>query len=150
MNALMRLGIAGHVKLYRSTGGRKGAMVQGMPVLLVTTTGRRSGQPRAVPLVYIRDGDHYVIAASAGGAPKHPAWFLNLRDQPAVRVQVGAEEWDAAAEITEGDDRAALWARLVQAGAFFAGYQEKTSRVIPMIRLRAAPAASAPGPSAEG
>ena len=137
MNAVMRLGIAGHVKLYRATNGSKGAVVQGMPVLLLSTKGRKTGKERTAPLVYIEEGEGWVIAASAAGADKHPAWFLNLRDAPRVTVQIGAEIFQADCMIhAEGDRRDELYADLSAKGPFFKGYQEKTSRVIPIIELR--------------
>ena len=135
MNPLMRLGIAGHVKLYRSTQGKKGGVVSGMPVLLLTTTGRKSGQQRTVPLVFIEHEGKRVVAASAAGAPKHPAWYLNLADKPAISVEVGAESYGATARITEGDERALLWQKITEASDIFEGYQKKTDRQIPMIVL---------------
>ena len=134
MNPLMKFGIAGHVKLYRSSGGKRGAEVTGMPVLLLTTTGRKSGKPRTVPLVYTeKDGIRY-IAGSYGGNPKHPAWFLNLRENPNVKVQVGADEQDIVAEILPSDERAAIWPMFLETSQFV-GYEKKTTREIPVIRL---------------
>ncbi len=138
MNPLMRLGIAGHVKLYRSTKGRKGNEIKGMPVLLITTVGRKSGEARTVPLVFVEHEGKRVIAASAAGAPSHPAWFLNMEANPAITVELGEDRYEAVARITEGDERALLWDKMVEVGKFFAGYQLKTSRLIPVIVLEPA------------
>jgi deazaflavin-dependent oxidoreductase (nitroreductase family) len=99
MNPLMRMGIAGHVKLYRSSNGTKGGSIKGMPVLLLSTTGRKSGKERTVPLVYVEDGENWLIAASAGGAPKSPAWFFNIQADNRVTVQVGTEVHGAEAVL---------------------------------------------------
>ncbi len=138
MNPLMKLGVAGHVKLYRSTKGRRGGQIQGMQVLLITTVGRKSGEARTVPLVCIEHEGKRVIAASVGGAPNHPAWFLNMEANPAVTVELGEDQYEAVARVTEGDERALLWDKMVEAGKFFAGYQLKTSRLIPVIVLEPA------------
>ena len=135
MNPLMKLGIAGHVKLYRSTNGKMGSHVGEMPVLLLTTTGRKSGKARTVPVVFMQEDDRRYIAASAAGADKHPAWFLNLRDNGDVEGQSGAETFAASAVITDGDERRGVWERLFERYDQFAGYQKKTTRVIPVVRL---------------
>jgi len=107
----------------------------GRPVLLLTTTGAKTGEPRLVPLVYSRDGDSPVIMASKGGAPAHPAWFLNLRANPIVRVEAGGETYHARAVITEGAERDRLWAAHVAQNPGFADYEKRTTRLIPAIRL---------------
>ncbi len=138
MNPLMKLGIAGHVKLYRSTNGKAGGVIQGLPVLLLTTTGRKSGKERTVPLVFIEDDGNRYITASAAGAPTHPAWFLNLQAQPAVQVQIGADTRAVTAEVVGPEQRDELWALFIKAGSFFGDYQKKTTRVIPIIKLTGA------------
>ena len=107
----------------------------GRPVLLLTTTGAKSGQPRLAPVVYSRDGDHYVIVASKGGAPTHPAWYHNLLANPVVTVEVGRETFEARARVTEGAERDRLFAQRVAANPNFAEYQKKTTRVIPVVVL---------------
>ncbi len=82
-----------HVALYRAGGGRVGGRLRkGVPVLLLTTTGRKTGRRRTTPLLYVEEGDRYVVVASAGGAPSHPAWYLNLRSNPAATIQVGGRK----------------------------------------------------------
>jgi deazaflavin-dependent oxidoreductase (nitroreductase family) len=103
----------------------------GRPVLLLTTTGAQSGQPRLAPLVYTRDGDRYVIMASKGGAPTHPAWYHNLLANPVVTVEVGGKTFTARARVTEGAERE----RLIALNPQFNDVQARTSRVIPVVVL---------------
>ncbi len=124
-----------HRGLYRLSGGRFGTALGGMQVLLLTTTGRKSGQARTWPLAYFRDGERVIVVASAGGEPKHPAWYLNLRDNPAVTVQLGATTRRMTATTATGDERARLWARIVAVAPNFADYQRKTTREIPVVIL---------------
>ena len=135
MRTLFRLGISLHVWLYRRLGGRFVGSVRGTPVLLLTTTGRRSGQARTLPLGYVRDGDAYVIAASANGADKDPGWMHNLRAQPAVTVEVGRQRLAARADEAAGSERERLWAALVRVAPSYDGYVRKTTRVIPVVGL---------------
>ena len=107
----------------------------GRTVLLLTTIGARTGGPRIAPLVYTRDGDRYVIVASKGGAPTHPAWYLNLVAHPIVTVEVGRETFLARAVMTEGAERDRLFAAHAAEFSYFTGYQKKTSRVIPVVLL---------------
>ncbi len=107
----------------------------GRPVLLLATTGARSGQPRLAPLVYSRDGDRYVILASKGGAPTHPAWYHNLVANPLVTVEVGGETFRARASVTEGAERERLWEQHATRNPGFRDYQQRTTRVIPVIVL---------------
>ncbi len=108
---------------------------KGRPVLLLSTTGAKSGLPRLAPLVYTRDGDRYVVAASKGGSPSHPAWYHNLVANPVVTVEVGGETFAARASIAGGAERDRLYA--AQAAVFpnFAGYQARTTRIIPVVLL---------------
>lgn len=124
-----------HVALYRRTGGRRGSRTKGVPVLLLTTTGRRSRQLRTVPLVHYRDGDAIVISASNGGNWL-PSWFLNLEADPRVTVQLGDERFDAVADIAGEDERPALWDGMVAQNEEFADYAVRAGRLIPMVRLR--------------
>jgi len=107
----------------------------GHPLLLLTVTGARSGQPRRSILTYSRDGDAYVVAGTAGGSPTDPAWVANVRANPEVVVEVGNETFPALATVVDGPERDALWERHVQALPWFADYPAQTGRLIPMIRL---------------
>jgi deazaflavin-dependent oxidoreductase (nitroreductase family) len=122
--------------------GKLGWRGLGMPVLELTTTGRRSGEPRSVMLTTpLRQGDEVVIVASRGGDDQHPAWFLNLRDDPHVQVALGGgPRRPMVARIAEGDERQRLWAELSTAHTNYAGYQRRTDREIPVVVL--SPAAS--------
>jgi deazaflavin-dependent oxidoreductase (nitroreductase family) len=120
--------------LYRSTGGRIGGKMNGGDVLLLTTTGRKSGKQRTVPLIYIMDGSAYVITASAGGA-KNPGWFFNVRSNPQAVIQVKDKRMSVLGEVAGPDKKPELWARLVEAMPFYANYQKRTSREFPMMIL---------------
>jgi deazaflavin-dependent oxidoreductase (nitroreductase family) len=133
MNAL-------HRAMLRVTCGRVGNEFSGMPVLELITTGRRSGMPRAVMLTSpVQDGDAYVVVASRGGDDHHPAWFLNLRDDPRVQVAVrGGPLVPMHASIATGEERARLWPRVTASYRGYAGYQKRTLREIPLVLLRPA------------
>jgi len=135
VNPLLKLFVKGHVWLYKASGGRRAATMRGRKVILLTTVGKKSGQPRTVPVVPFFDGDDVFVIASMGGAPTHPAWFLNLRANPDVGVQLGPNQWRARAVPVDGEERDRLWKRITAAMPDFAKYQEKTSRVIPVVRL---------------
>lgn len=121
---------------FRANGGQvTSGPFAGRPVLLLTTTGAKSGQPRLAPLVYSRDGDHYVIVASKGGAPTHPAWYQNLLAHPTVTVEVGEGTFEARARVTEGAERDRLFAQRAADSPNFAEYQRRTTRVIPVVAL---------------
>lgn len=135
---MFRLVTTAHNAVYRATGGKVGGTIQGSPVLLLDTTGRKTGQKRTTPLLYLPDGANMVIVASKGGAAKHPAWWLNLRANPETRVQVGSRRLAVVAEETAGEDRRRLWERLVAMYPGYANYQRRTKREIPVIRLRPA------------
>lgn len=136
---LLKLAVGVHVRLYRATGGKLGATTRGLPVLLLTTRGRKSGVERTVPIVYVEDEGDPIVVGSMAGAPTHPAWFLNLRETPSVRVEKGAEKFDATAVVTDAEERERLWKRINAVAPFFEDeYQRKTERVIPVVRLRRA------------
>ena len=124
-----------HIFLYRKSRGKIWNKMLGMPVLLLTTTGRKSGQPRTTPLVYLRDNGDYLIAASKGGADSHPAWYFNLEATPEVRVEVGGQAFTAQVTITEDEERDQIYERFKSAGAHFATYEQMTQRTIPVMRL---------------
>ena len=123
------------VFLYNVSGGRIGGKMGKAPVLLLTTTGRKTGKQRTLPLIYIMDGSAYVITASAGGADKHPGWFFNIRSNPQATIQVKDAHIKVKAEVAGQEKKSELWARLVEVAPNFAGYEKRTSREIPMVIL---------------
>ena len=128
-----------HVRRYRETGGEVGHIwKEGAPTLLLTTTGRKTGESRTTPLIYARDGDRYVIVASQGGAPKHPNWYENLSRDPGVEVQVLDEVFQARARTAEGEERERLWAKANDAWPHYEEYRHRTSRRIPVVVLERA------------
>jgi F420H(2)-dependent quinone reductase len=129
-----------HTRMYRVSGGRLGknwrvgsAVRRPIPVCLVTTIGRKSGQPRTVPLVYMRDGANIVLVASKGGLPENPQWYGNVTANPEVEIEIGRRRSHWRARVAEADERAALWPRLVEMYADFASYQSWTEREIPVV-----------------
>ncbi len=126
---------AEHVRVYRETGGARGYRWRGAKVLLLTTTGRKSGKPRTTPLIHAVDGDRWVVVASKAGAPEHPDWYLNLRADPEVTIEVEADEIAAVATTAEGDERARLWAAMLEQWPAYDEYQSKTDREIPVVVL---------------
>jgi deazaflavin-dependent oxidoreductase (nitroreductase family) len=129
-----------HRLLQRLTRGRAGWQIAGMPVLELTTTGRRSGERRATLLTSpLRDGDAYVVVASRGGDDRHPAWFLNLRDDRNVEVAVeGHPRIAMTARIANAEERARMWPLIASTYPNYAGYQQKTERQIPLVLLEPA------------
>jgi deazaflavin-dependent oxidoreductase (nitroreductase family) len=127
-----------HARIYRLTGGRFVGRVGKAPILLLTTTGRRTGAPRTAPLLYLRDGGQLAIVASFGGHPTHPVWYLNLQANPEVRVQVGRDRFTATARTASAEERERLWPLFVEMYPGYAGYQEKTTREIPVVVLERA------------
>ena len=120
---------------FRASRGVSDDQFAGRPLLLLTTTGARSGQRRTTPLMYVPDGDRLLVIASNAGAPAHPDWYRNLVAHPDVAVEVGAESFDARATVVEGAERQQLWARIVEQYPFFAEHQAKIARQIPVIAL---------------
>lgn len=123
-----------HTALYRVSGGKVGGRMRGAPVLLLSVTGRKSGKRRTTPLLYGREGDAYVLIASAGGAPRNPAWYLNLQGQE-PEVLVGRQRVQVRARDAEGEERERLWALMVALYPAYADYQTKTTRRIPVVVL---------------
>ena len=121
---------------FRANQGKVGGQFNGMPLLLLTTKGAKSGVSRTNPLAYLRDGDRYVIIASYAGAPKNPPWYHNLVANPTVRVEVGGQSFDARAEVVKEPERSALYQRVEAAMPVFSEYKRKTQRSIPVIALR--------------
>jgi len=117
------------------SGGEDGHDWNGVPCLVLTTTGRRSGRLRRNALIYGTDGDDVVIVASRGGDDHHPLWYRNLVDEPAVTVQVGADVFDATARTATADDKARLWPQMAEIWPAYNDYQAKTDRDIPVVVL---------------
>lgn len=119
------------------TGGSLDEQTAKFPsLLLLTTIGAKSGQPRIAPLAYTTDGDNLVIIASKGGAPSNPDWYYNLLANPTVTVEVGSEKFQAQAVVAEGEERERLYAKMVEQLPQFSGYQKKTSRRMPIVVLK--------------
>src|SRR5215470_3856105 len=123
------------IEAFRANGGKVGGMWEGRPLLLLTTTGAKSGRRLTNPLMYMRDGDRLLVFASKGGAPTNPDWYHNLLAHPEVTVEVGNETFEATAHVTEGAERDQLYARQAELYPGFAEYQAKTTRKIPVIAL---------------
>ncbi len=122
----------GVIEEFRANGGK----VKGWaPLILLTTTGAKTGQRRIIPLMYVSDGDRVLAIASKGGSPKHPLWYHNLLAHPEVTVEVGSEKFDATARVLTGEERERAFARAAEVFPPYAGYQKKTPREIPVIAL---------------
>ena len=127
--------IADHLRRYQTTDGADGHLWNGVQCLLLTTTGRTSGAALTLPLIYGRDGERFVIVASRGGAPDHPAWYKNLAAQPRVKLQVAAEKLTATARSAAGEERARLWSLMAKIWPAYEEYRAKTTREIPVVVL---------------
>ena len=124
-----------HIKRYRETDGEVGYIWNGVPTLLLTTTGRNSGQPRTSALIYGRDGDDYLVVASMGGAPEHPQWYRNLTANPAAEIQVRSEHIPVVARTADEDEKPRLWGIVTHFWPNYDVYQTRTERVIPVVVL---------------
>jgi deazaflavin-dependent oxidoreductase (nitroreductase family) len=125
-----------HRRVYRVTGGRLGGRLAGLSMLLLTTTGRKSGEPRTTPLTCMADADDWVIVASNNGSDLEPAWWLNLKAQPRAEVQVMGDRWIAEARQADAGERERLWPQLVDYNPPYGVYETRTSRQIPVVILR--------------
>lgn len=123
------------IEEFRANEGKVGGVWEGRRLLLLTTTGAKSGQRRTTPLAYLPDGERLLIFGSKAGAPTHPDWYHNLVAHPDVTVEVGAETYKATATVVTGEERNQLFAKQVEASPAFGDYQSKTSRIIPVIAL---------------
>ncbi len=124
-----------HIEDYVASGGAEGHVFHGATALLLTVTGRTSGEPRRTALYYVADGERYVVVASQGGAPTDPQWYLNLQADPHVTVQVGPEVFDAVATTAGPDERQRLWELSVANWPAYEEYATRTEREIPVVLL---------------
>jgi F420H(2)-dependent quinone reductase len=122
--------------LYRRSGGKTMGIVRGMPVLLLTSIGRKTGKQRVTPVMYIQYGDNYVITASNAGFDANPGWFLNLQANPQTTIEVGGKTISVMARKASPEEKGRLWAELVKQAPFFEDYQKKATRDIPMVILQ--------------
>lgn len=127
--------VAKHIRNYVETDGGKGQVYYGVTSLLLTTVGRKSGLKRRTALYYGQDGNNYVVVASNGGDSKHPAWYLNLAENPTVELQVGADKFTAVAHAAAGEERTRLWQLMADLFPTYDRYQAKTDRDIPVVVL---------------
>ena len=123
------------IEEFRANEGKVGGVWEHTPLLMLTTTGAKSGERRITPMAYMPDGNHLIVFASAGGAPTHPGWYHNLLANPEVTVEVGTETFAAIAAVTEGSERDRLWVKAVELYSSLAEHQAKTTRQIPVIAL---------------
>lgn len=130
------------VEQYESSGGTKGTTMRGMPVIVLTTLGARSGKIRKTPLMRVEHNGSYAVVASLGGAPRHPVWYHNLTADPRAELQDGPVRRDMTAREVTGDEKALWWERAVEAYPDYADYQEKTDRQIPVLVLEPADGAA--------
>ncbi len=124
-----------HVRVYRETAGERGYHWRGTTILLLTTEGRKSGEPRTTPLIHRTDGDRWVIVASKGGWPENPAWYENLTVNPEAEIEVRGEQVPVRASTAEGDERARLWSLMSEVWPAYDEYQARTDREIPIVVL---------------
>ena len=124
---------AEHVRVYRETEGERGYHWRGTTILLLTTEGRTSGEPRTTPLIHRTDRDRWVVVASKGGAPEHPSWYQNLLANPEATIEVKAEEIPVRATTATGEERSRLWALMAEVWPAYDDYQKKTDREIPVV-----------------
>ena len=123
------------IEEFRANAGIVGGQFAGAPMLLLTTTGAKSGRSHTTPLVYSKDGDQIVVIASKAGAPTNPAWYHNLKAHPTVSLEVGTQRFEAKAVVTSGDERERLFNAQAKQMAAFDEYRKKTTRVIPVIKF---------------
>ena len=124
-----------HVDRYVATDGEEGHKWQGTTALILTTTGRRSGEQRSTPLIYQEHDGAYLVVASKGGADEPPAWYLNLDEQPEVTVQVKADRFDAQARVAGAEEKGEMWTKMTAAWPAYDEYQQKTDREITVVVL---------------
>ena len=135
MTGAFKVGNRLHVAVYRLSGGKAGNKIANLPLLLITTFGRRSGKPTTNPVVFVQDGQDYLVSATNGGSNWHPDWYLNLKARPEATIQIGGQTLDVHASIAQGEERTRLYDRFKAASHNFVKYEQGTSRIIPVIRL---------------
>ena len=123
------------IEEFRANGGKVGGPFEGGTLLLLTTTGAKSGRPHTTPVMYNQDGERLIIYASKAGAPTNPSWYHNLVANPRVTVEVGTDKYDATATVITGTERDRLWAENVAKNPGFGEYEKKTTRTIPVVAL---------------
>lgn len=133
--AAARFANSTHTRLYRSSNGRFGGRIKGMPILLITVAGRRTGTPYTVPCVYLEDAGTWIVSGSAGGMPEEPQWFRNLRASDRATVEISGVTTAVEVSVPDGERRDAIWDQLVAAAPFFTKYQAKVDRTIPVAVL---------------
>ena len=131
----LKLGSSAHAGVYRATGGKLFGRMGKSPILLLNTVGRKTGRKRTSPLLYVMDGEDFVIIASKGGAAAHPAWYLNLRANPEATVEIGDREVQVEAEVADPEEKTRLWQKMVEMYPAYDDYQRKTGREIPLLIL---------------
>ena len=134
-DTLFRVATTLHTQLYRRTGGKLGGSMFKSQLMLLTTTGRRSGQPRTAPLMCVRDGDRYLAIGSFGGDDRDPQWFKNLQATPEATIQLGSDTIPVRAMVATQEEKKALWPKAIAAYKGYDSYQRKTSRDIPVVIL---------------
>ena len=134
----LKLGSGAHAGVYRATGGKLFGRMGKSPILLLNTVGRKTGRKRTSPLLYVMDGEDFVIIASKGGAPTHPAWYLNLKANPDATVEVGDRKVRVRAEEVDSEEKVRLRQKMVEMYPTYDDYQRKTKREIPLLILRPA------------
>src|ERR687896_1765015 len=132
----LKVGSVAHTGVYRATGGKLFGRMGKSPILLLNTVGRKSGKKRTSPLLYVMDGEDFVVIASKGGAATHPAWYLNLMANPEATVEIGDREVQVEAEEADPEKKARLWQKMVEMYPAYDDYQRKTGREIPLLVLR--------------
>jgi deazaflavin-dependent oxidoreductase (nitroreductase family) len=135
-NVVVKLMSNLNTAVYRLSGGRIGGrFLRGAPVFLVTTIGRKSGQPRTAPLLYLKEGNDYIIVASKGGMSQHPLWYRNIEANPEVEIEIGRDKFKARARRANEEEKKALWPKLVAMYRDYDDYQARTKRDIPVVIL---------------
>ena len=131
--------VKSHIQAYVKSSGRKGHRWRGLPTLLLTVRGRKSGRLRRTALIYGRDGDNFLLVASNGGAPNHPLWYLNLVENPRVEIQVGADKFTARARTADQKEKLRLWKVMAAIFPQYDKYQAKAGRDIPLVIVEPVP-----------
>lgn len=124
-----------HIRRYLATGGEDGHLMNGYPCLVLTTTGKKSSEPRQAAVIYGTDGDKHIVVASKGGSDIPPAWFVNLQANPLADIQVKANKLAVRMRVAEGQERERLWQKMAAIFPAYLEYQQKTDRVLPVVVL---------------